>query len=388
MQVFKAFFLVIRKNMVSMLVYMFVFIFLIILMTLFYQQAPSLGFNARKVQIALINQDQGHPFSDGLADWLAQESVLIDIPDSTTRLQDALFYREVSYILRIPAGFGTRFLQGDYETGLIRTQVPDSYTGVQMDLLVERYLNLAALYNEMGSTDAAALSDAVKNDMKIAAEVSMHTASENSGSDRMGFYYLYLAYTIIAVMSLGVTTVMLVFNKNDLRRRNLSSPVSLISFNKQLVLGFLVFALGFWLLVFILSILLTGSSNISKLLLLGLNALVFILACLSLGFFISQFVRSRAAQIAIANVLALGTSFISGVFVPREFLGKTVQTIASFTPTYWYTRAVYEINGLSQYPLSSLSGYAVNILIQLGFAVALLAVALVVIKNKRQTREQ
>lgn len=45
-------------------------------------------------------------------------------------------------------------------------------------------------------------------------------------------------------------------------------------------------------------------------------------------------VKSRGAMSAAANVFALGTSFLSGVFVPQELLGSNVLTIASFTPTY------------------------------------------------------
>jgi ABC-2 type transport system permease protein len=39
------------------------------------------------------------------------------------------------------------------------------------------------------------------------------------------------------------------------------------------------------------------------------------------------------------NVLTLGMSFISGVFVPQAILGKTVLTIAQFTPVFWFVKA-------------------------------------------------
>jgi ABC-2 type transport system permease protein len=84
--------------------------------------------------------------------------------------------------------------------------------------------------------------------------------------------------------------------------------------------------------------------------------------------------------------MALGTSFISGVFVPQEMLGDTVQTLASFTPTYWYILAINEIDTLVDFGSLSLQPTIRYMLIQLGFAIALLAVAMAVIRQKRQTR--
>lgn len=38
----------------------------------------------------------------------------------------------------------------------------------------------------------------------------------------------------------------------------------------------------------------------------------------------------------VSNVIALGMSFLSGVFVPIEFLGDGIIKIAHFLPAYWY----------------------------------------------------
>ena len=67
-------------------------------------------------------------------------------------------------------------------------------------------------------------------------------------------------------------------------------------------------------------------------------------------------------------------------------LGKTVLTIASFTPTYWYVRAVEAISRLQSITMDSLKPIASFLLIQLGFAFAMLAVSLAVVKQKRQTQ--
>lgn len=116
-----------------------------------------------------------------------------------------------------------------------------------------------------------------------------------------------------------------------------------------------------------------------------LNSFVFTLAVLSISYLIGNVVKSKSAMYAAANVFSLGTCFISGVFVPQALLGKTVLTIASFTPTYWYVKSNNDIANMVNFKIEKLMPIFVNMLIIIGFAVAVLAVTLVVIKQKRMT---
>jgi ABC-2 type transport system permease protein len=257
-----------------------------------------------------------------------------------------------------------------------------------MDLQIDQYLNLAALYlDSLPGLTADDLAAKIDRDMAAEASVTLMTADGSQNVNKMTFFFIYLTYSIMAVMILGVTSIMLVFNKSDLRRRNLSSPVNPLRFNLQLVLGNLIFALAIWLLMSLLSLLLGSQPvNIKQFMILSLNALIFTMTALSFSFLVSQFIGSRAAQQSIANVFSLGACFVSGVFVPQDMLGKTVHTIASFTPTYWYVRAVNEIGGLSSFTLQTLQTAGTYMLIEIGFALALLAVSLAVIKQKRQAQ--
>ncbi|MEA4889837.1 MAG: ABC transporter permease [Clostridiaceae bacterium] len=388
MQVFNAYFKVIRKNIPAMAIYLIIFFFFAFMLAMFFNQNKVTQFSAAKVRIALIQEDEGNSFSDGLADWLAGQATIVDLPDDPESLQDALFYRDVAYILRIPKGFGEHFLQGRYDIMLDRTEVPDSFSGTQMDLLVDQYLNLSALYiDSLDTIDAGRLQSSVEADLAKSAPVVLETGAKSNGTNKAAYYFIYLSYSMMAIMVLAVTSIMLVFNKPDLRKRNQSAPVNLFRFNLQLVLGHLMFALIAWLFIVLLSLTLGGNNlGLKEFLLLSLNALTFTLACLSIAFFISQFIRNRAVQQSVANVLSLGTCFISGVFVPQEMLGQTVQTIASFTPTYWYIRAVRQIDALTEYTAQTLRPVASFMLIQLGFVLAFLAISLAVIKQKRQTQ--
>lgn len=177
---------------------------------------------------------------------------------------------------------------------------------------------------------------------------------------------------------------MMAFNKKDLRMRNLSSALPLKSLSLQLVLGNIVFAISIWVLMTFASFILYGSYmfSINGLLFL-LNSLLFTVSALSISLLIGNLVTSKNAMSAAANVVSLGSAFISGVLVPQAYLGEKVLSIARFNPTYWYVRANNDISLLANYSKDNLTPIIMSMLIVLCFSLAIFAVTLVVIKQKR-----
>ncbi len=379
MQAFKVFFKVIRRNLTSILIYIAVFLILAVASTFFGNPQRMVNFEGTKSPIVIINEDSASPFTRGLADYLSENARIVTIKTDKQSLQDALFFREVEYILRIPNGFAEGFLAGDTDALLEKTTVPDSFASVQLDFMVTRYLNLAATYTKaLPDVTQPELVQDIRKDLSQGAEITL-TVPEAAAADSNAYnYFIYLAYSLMAVMVLGVTTIMMVFNKLDLKRRNLASPMKSLSLNLQLVLGNVVYSLIVWGVLGVVAYLLFPQAmNISNAPLLLANALVYTLVCLSISFFIGNLIKSRGAQQAVANVLSLGLCFISGVFVPQELLGKTVMSLASFTPTYWYVKNIINLKSAS-----GLLPVTYGILIQLGFAVAFLILSLVVAKQK------
>jgi ABC-2 type transport system permease protein len=115
-----------------------------------------------------------------------------------------------------------------------------------------------------------------------------------------------------------------------------------------------------------------------------LNSFTFALVILSVSYLIGISVKSRKAISAISTAASVGLAFLSGMFVPQEFLGSPVLKVASFTPVYWFVKANNAIETVTQATWSQLSGIASYMAIQLGFAAAIISIALVVSKRKRQ----
>jgi ABC-2 type transport system permease protein len=385
MQVYKAFFKVIKKNRGLLLIYLVVFMVLALLLTNTYNPPQDTDFSKVKVNISFINNDNDTLLVAGLKTYLSENANLVDLPDEPQKLQDALFFRQVEYILRVPDGFTEAMLSGR-EVQLEKTIVPDSTSNVYMDLLINKYLNTAQTYTTyMPGLSQAELTQYLDKDLAEQSQVTMiSNGSHSANAEKSGYYFNYLSYSMFAILILGVCSVMLVFNNTDLKRRNLCSPIRSANMNFQMILGNLSFAILTWLVLISASFVMYGSFMFTANgLLLLLNSFVFTLAALSISYLIANLVKSRGAMSAVSNVFALGTSFISGVFVPQELLGANVLTIASFTPTYWYVKANNEIAAAVSFNANNLQSIFTSMVLVLAFGVAMLGVTLVLIKQRR-----
>jgi ABC-2 type transport system permease protein len=389
MQVFKAYFKIIKKRSPSILLYFVIFVLVSMLITTMMGNRGTTAFSESKSNIAFFNDDGGSPLTDGLKKYLSNNAVFMDIRDDESSIEDALFGESISYVLRIPAGFTQSFLSGSGGISLQKTSASASTSSVYMDIMVERYLNMAQLYlkNAPGMTEEQ-IAENVSRDLANQADAEMKTYGDAADTNYLMFYFQYLAYSILAVMIMGVTSFMMTFNDTDLSNRNQCSPMRPANMNLQIILGNATFAAVVWAAMCAVVFVIYGKIPLNAgTALLCLNALVMTAVGLSIGFLAGKFVRDPGVQSAIANVVSLGISFISGVFVPQELLGKTVLDIARFLPGYWYVKAVQDIRNIVVFNFENMLPAFYSMLIQLGFAAMIFIVALVLSKQIKLQRE-
>ena len=165
MPVFKAYLKVIRRKLPAMLIYFAVFMFLIVLLTVLYPKNTGGDFTAVRPRIAIVNEDTDAGIAAGLSRYLADTAEIVTLPQ-TSALQDALFFRDIEYVVRIPAGFSAALLQGDTGMTIEKTSVPDSTSAIYIDRLVARYLAAASRYALVRpQPDAARIDTLVRADL-------------------------------------------------------------------------------------------------------------------------------------------------------------------------------------------------------------------------------
>ncbi len=388
MPVFKAYLKVIRKNAGLLLMYLGIVLALAVMMNQFNAQRPQLGFSETQVPMAFFNDDSqaDSTIVQGLRDYLQEHAKMVDVSDDPEAIRDALFFAEIAYVIRVPAGFADGFGQ-DETVRIERLSAPDSSASAYMDMRVNQYLNTARLFRiGMPTASDGTIVQLARENLRISTPVELESDVIRAGSyDNIVLFYNYLAYALLAMLILGITTCMLTFGNLDLKRRNLSSPLSIRSLNLQLIAGGLVFGLFSWGSLVLLSLALYGRDMLTQTgLFLVMNAFVYMLVGLSLSFLVGHLLKSRNAQAAVSNVLTLGMSFISGVFVPQDILGKTVLAIARFTPSYWFVKANVAIGSQVTLNGQTFQDVLFSVLIQMLFAIGLLCVSWIVILNRRQ----
>jgi ABC-2 type transport system permease protein len=386
MQVFKLCMNIIKKNLPVLLIYVFVFLMVSMIMSANMTQDMEkiTSFHRSKANIAFISEEKS-PLIDGFKDELSKIANFIDLPDEPDALQDALFFRSVSYILRVPEGFSESFMKGE-DVHLEKTIVPDSVSNAYIDLGIDKYFNTAKLY--IRTLDGITQEELVLHLKANLAQTALVEVKTDSGKAEnhtyANNYFNYLSYSLLSVIILGMGSLMIVFNNRDLKLRNGCSPVTITSFNLQFILANLAFTFASLIIMIVLCLAVNfkNSFNLNTLYFV-LNSLVFAFCSASISYLIGNLVKSPDAISAVCNVVALGFSFISGAFVPQELLGAPVLKIASFTPSYWFVKANNAIAGLSQFDYAHLKPVLSDMLIVICFAVAFFAVALVIGKKRR-----
>lgn len=385
MQVFKVYFKVIRSNRGQLIMYVMIFLLMTFIVSAFYSNMAmpqTTSFSASKPKVAIINEDEISPLLAGFTEHFSEHASLENIGGDA--LADALFFHSVEYAVKIPKGFTQAFMSGD-DAILETTGTPDSTSAVFLQTLVDRYFATASLYVKYGKgNDQVELVRLVRNDLSLAANVQVaSTAPVRPTEGQYLFVFNYMSYTLFAVLILGVTTFMLSFNELDLKRRNLCAPLPSTSMNLQMFLANMVFGVVCWALMSGMGVVIYFKDMISlNGLWLCLNAFVFMIACLGISFLLGTLIKKRNAQAPLQNTLTLAFSFLSGAFVPQFMLGKTVLTIASFTPTYWFIKSNHVIAALSDFSLESIAPVLFNMLIVLGFGAAALLTAMAISKKR------
>ena len=161
--------------------------------------------------------------------------------------------------------------------------------------------------------------------------------------------------------------IMVSFNEEKIKRRNLVSPVSYKSMNRQLMLGNYTVGLAIWLLYVGFSFILYKDAMLTMNgLFLVLNSLVLMIFIQAFSFMIAKFTSNREILSGVGNLFGMGSSFICGAFVPQSMLSPFVLSLAKFLPSYWFIKANNEIIKLTDFSFGSIKPILIDMLIIFG----------------------
>ncbi len=285
---------------------------------------------------------------------------------------DELNYQTISAIVIIPENFN------DEKEVKLKIS-PKSAAGFLVSQTIDNYLNKVIAYEKAGFGEKEALNLA-KEDIK--KEVSVRYLQEQKKSDYgIQYYFNMINYTIMAQVILVVTMLMSTFNKKQISDRNNVSPVTKSRFTFELITGHLVVSFLIWLSYVLIFIFMWKEALVLKSsYLMMANSLIFTFVINALAMFLSNLLKSDGVIQGVMNALSLGSSFLSGAFVPQEFLSKEVVNISKIFPSYYYIRN----NNLLATDLGNSEIFR-NTIIMLVFMIGFIVLNIVIRHRKKNT---
>lgn len=382
MTVFKTFLKVLNKYKGMLILYTVILIFF----AGFNIETNDTGtdFVSSKPDVLIVNQDEEVGITKSLIHYIEEHSHIVSIKNTEEARDDALFYRDVNYIIYIPASYREDFLAG--KSPIIEIKSTGDYQASLAELLLKRYLKVATFYQTMEANEDV-LIEQIETTLSEEPIVEMTSHLDQNQLEKATRYFNFANYCVLAGCIYVVCFILSSFKTKEVHKRTIISSTNYKTFNRKLLLSNALFAFVLWLFYIILGILLVGDVLLSTHgILYAINSFLFTLCALTIAFLIGNTITNKNAISGLVNVIALGSSFLCGAFVPMEWLPDHVLTIAHILPSYWYIKTNEYLKGLEVFDFNALKPIVWN----MGVIVIFIVIFIILtnlISHKKQTQK-
>lgn len=338
-------------------------------------------FTPTKPNIFIVNKDSNMGLTKNLINYLKKNTNVVSLEDDEEKINDALFYRDISYVIYIPKNYSKDVL--DKKDVTIDIKSSKDYTSSLTEMMLDKYLNVQSnLVNIINNQDE--LVNMINNTLDVNNEVVVSSKLDNSYLNRVSRYFNFGSYSLLAVIIFIVTLVINSFKENTINKRIIVSSFNYKKHNSLLMLSSFVYSLIVWVLFSLLSVILLGKDMISlRGILYFVNTFMFVMPTLSFGILISTLVNNKDSIGGIVNVVGLGSAFLCGAFIPTEYLPKIVLSIAHVFPAYYFIDSNNLLSSMEIINFSNLIPVFINYFVLIIFMLIFIAVNNYVLKKKR-----
>lgn len=381
MTVFKTFFRIVNKLKPTIILYTAL---LIIFGAVNMKTSDNnINFVNSKPDILIINQDVNKGLTKNLIDYMKKNSNIVKVENNEEKINDALFYREVSYVIYIPKDYRKNVLLG--KNPKLDIKKTDEYDAHLSEMMLKRYIKLQNIYNkEAGSEDEliTLINDNINDDVNIKITSKVDT----SKTYNIAYYFNFASYSILAIIIYIVCLVLCSFKEESISKRINISSINYKSHNNKILLASIVFSSIVWLLFVIIGVIVVGDIMFSiRGLISIINSFIFTFCALTLSILISSLTNNKNAISGIVNVIALGSAFLCGAFVPAEYLPSSVLNFAHILPAYYYINSNDLLKNIDVINISSMHPIIINMVIIIMFSILFIILNNIVTRKKRKS---
>lgn len=381
MTVFKTYWQIVKKYKVTIIIYTVMLIIFGGMNASSNNQATT--FTASKPDILIVNNDENIGLTANLIKYLENNSNIIKVKNSEEARDDALFYRDINYIIYIPNGYRKDIING--LNPKIDIKSTKDYMSSLTEMMLTRYLKTQSIYakttnNESNLIESINQSLDKKSSIEVTSKIDTNTENKISG------YFNFASYSIMAVVIYIICLVLSSFHEKSIRKRTIISSMNYKTHNKYILLASFIYTCIVWLLYILLGMFLfKGDLFTIKGLIYSINTFIFTFCSLTIALLISTIVSSKEAISGIVNVIALGSAFLCGAFIPAEWLPSSILTVAHILPAYWYINSNNILSAIEVMNLSNMLPIFINMLVIVIFSIIFILINNFISKRKRVT---
>lgn len=340
------------------------------------------NFTPSKPDVLIINEDENEKLSKNLVNYIEKNCNIKDIEKSQEKINDALFYRDVNYIIYIPKNYSNDFLNGLNPE--IKIKSSGDYNSSYTEMLLSRYIKVANIFGkDIKNVDE--LISKINDTIYKEVDVEITSKLDTDKLSKASFYYNFANYSILAGCVYVICLILSSFKEENINKRTIVSSMDYKKYNRNLLLSNSLFAIVLWGFYVILSFILIGDVMFT---LNGIyyiiNSFIFTICALTIAFLIGNLVSNKNAINGIVNVIALGSSFLCGAFVPVEFLPDAVLKVAHILPSYWYIQTNELLKTIEVFSMESLKPIIINMGVVLLFTIMFIVITNIISNKKRK----
>lgn len=380
MTVFKTFWKVVKKYKGTVILYtVMLIVFGALNMTTGDNQT---NFVDSKPDILIINNDEEIGITKNLIDYIKANSKIKDIKNDEEAINDALFYRDVNYIIYIPQNYRQDILNG--KNPEINIKSTGDYQASLAEMTLKRYIKIQNTYASK-IQDEAELIESINNNLSKKSEIQITSKLDAKKLQSQAQYFNFATYSIMAIVIFVVSLVLSSFHEKAINKRNIISSMNYKKHNRMLLLASSIYSSVVWVFFTIIGIILVGDVIFTpRGIIYMLNSFIFTFCSLTIALLISTLINNKEAISGIINVIALGSSFLCGAFVPAEWLPDTVLKVAHILPAYWYINSNDLLKTMEIINIENLKPVFINMIVVIGFSIAFVIINNLVSKRKQK----
>lgn len=254
------------------------------------------------------------------------------------------------------------------------------------EMLLLRYIKVANIYQKSINNEEELISK-INETLSKKSEVEITSKLDTNILSKATFYYNFANYSIMAFLIYVICLILASFKDIKIQKRTIISSTNYKTLNRQLLLSNSLFSIILWMIYVVLSFILVGDIMFSiHGIIYLINSFIFTICATTIALFIGNIVSNKNAISEIVNVIALGSSFLCGAFVPMEWLLEGVIKIAHILPSYYYISSNEILKTLEIINFDTIKPIVLNIIIILSFSIVFIILTNIVSKRKQKNR--